>query len=301
MSLHDHKIHIDIFCHDPQKRLTYSLLQKNKQQPEQQTFGSLRWVVRWASHSRESSGTYTLPCGKKERGKRMSDEANTYTVDHRSGADMQRLIDQDRLMNQTMGDLFPQGLDPTTVHSVLDVACGPAAWILQVAFEYPHVYAVGVDISQQMIDYGRAFAQVRHLDNVELRVMDVLRPWDFEDTTFDFVNARLLEWFLKEHHWLPLLQEMLRVTATGGTIRLTEIVTNETNSPAFNRILALIWEGWKRDGRTSLVNQNTYTGALAPDWTVCLPRQESLLQANRSITWIGRGEPLLISRSCAIL
>jgi ubiquinone/menaquinone biosynthesis C-methylase UbiE len=191
----------------------------------------------------------------------MSDEPNTYVVDHRSGAEMQRLIDQDRLMNQTMGDLFPQDIDPARLHSVLDVACGPAAWILRVAFEYPHLYAIGVDISQQMIDYGRAIAQVRHIDNVELRVMDVLRPWDFEDASFDFVNARLLEWFLKEHLWLPLLQEMLRVTTPGGTLRMTEILTNETNSPSFNRILGLIWEGWKRDGRTSLVEQDTYAGA----------------------------------------
>jgi ubiquinone/menaquinone biosynthesis C-methylase UbiE len=191
----------------------------------------------------------------------MSNDANTYAVDHRGGADMQRLIDQDHLMNQTMGDLFPRDIDPSELHSVLDVACGPASWILQVAFKYPYLSAVGFDISQQMINYGRAFATVRKLDNVELRVMDALRPWDFEDATFDFVNARLLEWFLKEHHWLPLLQEMLRVTTPGGTIRSTEILTNETNSPAFNRILALIWEGWKRDGRASPTAPDAYAGA----------------------------------------
>jgi ubiquinone/menaquinone biosynthesis C-methylase UbiE len=190
----------------------------------------------------------------------MSDDANSYVVDHQSGAEMQRLIDQDRLMNQTMGDLFPQDIDPTTLHCVLDVACGPAAWIVQVAFDFPHLYAVGVDLSQQMIDYGRARASVQHLDNVELRVMDVLRPWDLEEASFDFVNARLLEWALKEHHWLPLFQEMLRVTTPGGTLRLTEILTNETNSPAFNRILALIWEGWKRDGRASQTAPDTYAG-----------------------------------------
>jgi|SRR5579884_2437862 len=191
----------------------------------------------------------------------MNDEPNSYVVDHSSGAEMQRLIDQDRLMNQTMGDLFPQGIDPSRIRSVLDVACGPASWILQVAFAHRHIHAVGVDISQQMIDYGRAFASVRHLDNVELRIMDVLQPFDFADATFDFVNARLLEWFLKAHQWPPLLKEMLRVTTPGGSLRLTEILTNETNSPAFNRILGLIWEGWKRDGRASLVGSDTYAGA----------------------------------------
>jgi SAM-dependent methyltransferase len=191
----------------------------------------------------------------------MNNETNTYVVDHRSGAEMQRLIDQDHLMNQTMGNLFPEDTDPSSLHSVLDVACGPASWILQVAFKYPHTRAVGVDISKQMINYGRAFARVRNLNNAELRVMDVLQPWNFEGVTFDFVNARLLEWFLKEHLWLPLLQEMLNVTTPGGTIRSTEIITNETNSPAFNQILALIWEGWKRDGRAPQTAPNTYAGA----------------------------------------
>ncbi len=191
----------------------------------------------------------------------MNNETNTYVVDHRSGAEMQRLIDQDHLMNQTMGNLFPGDTDPSSLHSVLDVACGPASWILQVAFKYPHIHAVGVDISKQMIDYGRAFARVRKLHNAELRVMDVLQPWNFEDITFDFVNARLLEWFLKEQLWPPLLQEMLNITTPGGTIRSTEIITNETNSPAFNQILALIWEGWKRDGRAPQTAPNAYVGA----------------------------------------
>jgi ubiquinone/menaquinone biosynthesis C-methylase UbiE len=189
----------------------------------------------------------------------MSEDANTYVIDHRSGAEMQRLIDQDHIMNQTMGSLFPQDIDPATLYSVLDVACGPASWILQVAFKYRHIKAVGVDINQQMVDYGRAFAKVRKLNNITLRVMDVLRSWDFEDSTFDFVNARLLASFLKEHHWLPLLQEMLRVTSPGGTLRLTEILINETNSPAFNQILALLWEARKRDGRTS-PTEPTLTG-----------------------------------------
>jgi len=191
----------------------------------------------------------------------MSNDANTYMIDHRSGAEMQRLIDQDHLMNQTMGDLFPQDIDPTTLRSVLDVACGPASWILQVAFKHPYIHAVGVDVNQQMIDYGRAFAKVRSLNNVTLRVMDVLRPWDFEGATFDFVNARLLEAFLKEYHWLPLFQEMLRATTPGGTLRLTEMLINETNSPACNRILALLWEGRKRDGRTSQAAPDTYVGS----------------------------------------
>lgn len=191
----------------------------------------------------------------------MSDKPDFYVVDHESGAEMQRLIDQDRLMNTNMGALFPPSIDPSNLQSVLDVACGPAAWISNVAFAHRHVHAIGIDISKSMIAYGSALAQVQQLDNLELRVMDILQPFGFADESFDFVNARLLEWSLKEHQWSPLLKEMLRVTTAGGFIRSTEILTNETNSPAFNRILDLIWEGWKRDGRASRAGQDAYAGA----------------------------------------
>ncbi|HZR43426.1 MAG TPA: methyltransferase domain-containing protein [Ktedonobacteraceae bacterium] len=184
----------------------------------------------------------------------MSDETNTYVIDHESGAEMQRLIDQDKLLNKHMGNIFPDGIDPARLRSVLDVACGPAAWILNVAFLHRHIQAVGIDISQPMIDYGRAFARVQHLENAQLHVMNVLEPLEFADNSFDFVNGRLFEFFVKEQHWSPLLQELQRVTVPGGYLRQTELFDFETNSPACNRHMSLLWEGLKRDGRVTLTD-----------------------------------------------
>ncbi|HZR42609.1 MAG TPA: class I SAM-dependent methyltransferase [Ktedonobacteraceae bacterium] len=181
----------------------------------------------------------------------MSEETNTYIIDHESGAEMQRLIDQDKLLNKHMGTLFPDGIDPSRLRHVLDVACGPAAWILNVAFAHQHIHAVGVDISQAMIEYGEAFANVQKLDNAELLVMDILQPLEFADETFDFVNARMLEGIVKEHLWLVLLKELMRVTAPGGYIRLTEPLYIQANSPAYNRIMSLIWQAFERDGRAT--------------------------------------------------
>ena len=154
-----------------------------------------------------------------------------------------------------MGTLFPEGIDASKMRSVLDVACGPAAWILNVAFEHQHIQAVGIDISRPMIEYGRAFAQVQRLENAELLVMDVLQPLEFADERFDFVNARFLDGFVKEQQWPVLLKEMWRVTAPGGYVRLTEVLYNQTNSAAFNRILSLIQEGFGRDGRVTRTDE----------------------------------------------
>ncbi|HZR41597.1 MAG TPA: class I SAM-dependent methyltransferase [Ktedonobacteraceae bacterium] len=188
----------------------------------------------------------------------MSEKSNAYIIDHESGAEMQRLIDQDKLLNKLMETHFPEGIDPSRLRSVLDVACGPAAWILSVAFAHRHIHAVGIDISQAMIEYGRAFARVQKLDNVDLLVMDALQPLKFADDSFDFVNSRWLEGFVKKQQWAELLKEMLRVTAPGGHIRLTEVLSLETNSTAFNRILALAQEAFKRDGRSQTDEQGNY-------------------------------------------
>ncbi len=185
----------------------------------------------------------------------MSHEANTYVIDHESGAEMQRLIDQDTLLNTHMGTLFPDGIDPSTLRRVLDVACGPAAWILNVAFAHRHIHAVGIDISPSMIAYGNAFAQVQKLDNAELLVMDALQPLAFPNDRFDFVNGRLMEGFVKGQHWSALLKEMWRVTAPGGYVRLTEVLSNQTTSAAFNRIFSLIKEGFEREGHVTQTDE----------------------------------------------
>jgi SAM-dependent methyltransferase len=122
---------------------------------------------------------------------------------------------------------------------------------LNVAFAHRHIQAVGIDLSKAMVEYGRAFAKVQKLDNAEILVRDALQPLDFADERFDFVNARFVEGFVKEQQWPVLLNELWRVTAPGGYIRLTEGLHNETNSAACNRILSLIWEGFERDGRAT--------------------------------------------------
>ncbi len=56
----------------------------------------------------------------------MSDDSvsseNTYILDAESSAEMARLMQQDRMITEGMGGLFPERDDVSTMHDILDVA-----------------------------------------------------------------------------------------------------------------------------------------------------------------------------------
>src|SRR2546421_6673892 len=91
---------------------------------------------------------YTLPrypqksiCEKKENDMSMSDlphPSTGYVIDAESPAETARLMKQDRLLTECMGGVFPEGVDLSPSTSILDLACGPGGWALDVAFAYPH-------------------------------------------------------------------------------------------------------------------------------------------------------------------
>jgi len=115
-----------------------------------------------------------------------------------------------------MGGLFPERSDLSDVHDILDVACGPGGWVLDVARTYPQVQVTGFDISVLMIEYARAQVLTLELKHASFRVMDALRPLDFPDESFDLVNARSIFAFVPAQAWPGILKELLRITRPGG-------------------------------------------------------------------------------------
>ena len=177
-----------------------------------------------------------------------SKDSSVYFNDPESGAEMARLLEQDRLITKGMGGLFSERSDLSGMRRVLDAACGPGGWAREVALAYPQVEVVGFDISYTMIDYARAFAQAQGLKNLIFQVMDLQKPLDFPDNSFDLVNARFIN-FLPTSAWPKLLQEFHRITRSGGTIRLTE---SEwwyfTNSAALENLNAMMIRALKLQG-----------------------------------------------------
>lgn len=131
---------------------------------------------------------------------------------------------------------------------------------MELAFTHPEIEVVGFDVSQAMIDYARAQARVQGLSNASFHVMNLLKPLDFPDNSFDLVNVRFIN-FLPAAAWPPLTQELGRITRRGGFIRLTE---SEwwyfTTSPALENLNALVIRALKIQGGFSQTGR--FTGIL---------------------------------------
>lgn len=167
-------------------------------------------------------------------------DKSTYVIEAENAAEMARLTTQDRLVTKFIGGLFSPDLDLSATRAVLDIACGPGGWVLDVATVYPHMIVTGIDISELMVAYAQSQAQVHYVTNTHFRVMNALKPLDFPANTFDFINARLLFGFMPPTAWLPLLGECMRILRPGGVLRLTEGEAGITNSPATERITGMI-------------------------------------------------------------
>jgi ubiquinone/menaquinone biosynthesis C-methylase UbiE len=172
----------------------------------------------------------------------------TYVLDTESGAEMARLMRQDQLITQGMGGIFPEKIDLTGVQRILDLACGPGGWVLETAFAYPNIQVVGADISEKMIAYAQAQAQVQHLSNTNFHVMNILQPLDFPDASFDLVNERFIVGFMQQQRWPQLVHESLRVLRPGGILRFTEVELGYSNKTFFEKAWWLVLQAMKKNG-----------------------------------------------------
>jgi len=178
-------------------------------------------------------------------------DGNNYFIGAESATELARLINQDRLLTENMGGLFPEFQDISSIHDILDIACGPGGWVLDVATAFPEIRAVGIDISDTMIEYARASAWSRGLDNASFLVMEALEPLEFADDSFDMVNARSIFGFMPRTAWPGLIQECMRITRPGGIIHLTEFDTyGTTNISAVEKINEIGLRAFKLAGQS---------------------------------------------------
>lgn len=151
------------------------------------------------SHPHTESDSNPAASGVKDAVQRQfSQVAANYSTSavHATGAEFARMLQLARL-------------DGT--ESVLDAGCGPGHTALTFA---PHVaQVVAVDLSNSMLDVGRALAAQRAITNAEFRRADVERL-PFASGAFDLVATRF-----SAHHWpnpgaaLTEFQRVLRPAA----------------------------------------------------------------------------------------
>ncbi|MDQ2714219.1 MAG: methyltransferase domain-containing protein [Chloroflexota bacterium] len=162
-----------------------------------------------------------------------------YFINQELVEEMVRLNRQGRILTEGMGGVLLEQQDLSGIRDILDLACGPGEWAMRVAREYPDKHVVGVDLSERMIEYACVQTEADDISNATFHVMDITRPLDFPDSSFDLINARLLQGFMRKEGWPKLLLECQRLLRPGGMLRLTEQETILTNSPVFER-----WTSW---------------------------------------------------------
>lgn len=190
---------------------------------------------------------------------------STYIIDAANRLEYVRQADADELFSAETGGLFPEQADLHLpgVKRILDVACGTGDWALNVAFDYPRIAIVGIDVDQDMVEYARTRAHVQRLDDMaSFRVMDIRQPLDFPDHTFDLVNARFLVSVLDPASWASLVAECVRITVPGGIIRLTEVECWLSTSAPLQRLFALLAQALHETGRSS--SPDGRTSGIAP-------------------------------------
>jgi ubiquinone/menaquinone biosynthesis C-methylase UbiE len=156
-----------------------------------------------------------------------------------------------------MGGLFPEEPDLSHTKCLLDLACGPGGWALEVAFQYRDLEVVGIDINPTMINYAFAQAKAQRLQNVTFEVMDVKQPLNFLDDSFDLVNARLLFGFMDTSSWPALLAECRRILRPGGIVRLSEFEFAVSSSPALQQLQGYLYQALAQQGRSFSVDQHS--------------------------------------------
>src|SRR5689334_19632063 len=83
-------------------------------------------------------------------------QENHYILDPESSAEMSRLQTQDKMLTKAMGGLLTEIPDLSGYRRVLDLACGPGDWALDLAYAHPHLEVIGGDISHRMVEYANA-------------------------------------------------------------------------------------------------------------------------------------------------
>lgn len=197
------------------------------------------------------------------------EQPSTYMVQNRANQEeMKRLQVQDQMLTSGMGGVLPEQADLSGVQSLLDVACGTGGWLIKVAQNYPAISRlVGIDISGKMIHNAQSNAEASQVsERVKFCVMDALRKLEFPNASFDLLNLRLGDSWLRTWDWPETLQEFQRVVRPGGIIRITEsdMLSDNGTSPALARFMAIFFDALYQSGHYFTPDRSCLLNELAP-------------------------------------
>jgi ubiquinone/menaquinone biosynthesis C-methylase UbiE len=110
---------------------------------------------------------------------------------------------------------------PVEEGRILDIGTGPGYLPIEIAKKYPSTEAVGIDISERMIEIAEKNS--RDIANVDFVVMDA-NKLEFDDNYFDFIVSSG-----SSHHWrnpVRIYNEIYRVLKKGRQAWIYELCPN---------------------------------------------------------------------------
>jgi len=106
---------------------------------------------------------------------------------------------------------------------VIDLACGPATQLTQIASFNPESHFVGIDLSSTMLAKARAHVAASRLQNVTFCEGSITDLSQFKDKSVDAVISTMALHHLPEFEQLhACFRELSRVLKPGGAVYLTD-------------------------------------------------------------------------------
>ncbi len=107
--------------------------------------------------------------------------------------------------------------------TVLDLGCGPATQLAQIAGLNPEISFLGVDLSGTMIESGKKYVNELGLQNVAFQLEDITRLEGIPDASVDAVMSTVVLHHLPtRQHLDDCMAQIARVLKPGGAIYLTD-------------------------------------------------------------------------------
>src|SRR5258706_1270556 len=88
------------------------------------------------------------------------------------------------------GQVFPEGLDLSGIHRVLDVACGTGEWVIAAAQAFPQLEVMGIDADQETLEHARIHANGRN--KITFSMSNAHPPFDIPSASFDLIDVRFV-------------------------------------------------------------------------------------------------------------
>jgi hypothetical protein len=164
--------------------------------------------------------------------------------------DKGRAFSLPRLLN----DVYPGQSRSTTEPYLLEVACGPMGWIVDLTYKdsLPHVDAANQ--WRWMIEYVRSLVWrygTYGCENAHEALGTLFQMWEgFPTGQFDRVHLSYAGGYMPDEDVARLFKELVRLCRARGTIRWVEGALPTTNSRACRRLFALAAQALAEQGRS---------------------------------------------------